>query len=356
MDILLLSRYGRLGSSSRVRFYQFLPYLEARGFRFTVAPLLDDAYVENLYTGRPQSRPAIARGYFRRLGRLLGARRYDLIWLEKELFPWMPAWFEAALPRLGAPYAVDYDDAVFHRYELHSSGAARRLLGGKISAVMKRAAAVVAGNAYLADYARSAGAGCVEIIPSVVDLERYALSNLSNPEPVVGWIGAPVTAPYLEAVGPALKEVAAAHEGLRTVLVGSGPLKLEGAYAEVRPWTEAGETGEIARFSVGIMPLPDEPFERGKCGYKLIQYMAAGVPVVASPVGVNTEIVEHGANGFLAGTHEEWVRALDALLRDPPLRAKMGVAGRKKVEESYSLRVAAPRLAEVLRAAARQSS
>jgi glycosyltransferase involved in cell wall biosynthesis len=118
------------------------------------------------------------------------------------------------------------------------------------------------------------------------------------------------------------------------------------------PWSEQTEAQDIARLDVGIMPLVDAPFERGKCGYKLIQYMACGLPVVASPVGVNRQIVEHGVNGFLAETPEQWATALRTLCADPALRARMGAAGRRKVEQHYSLQVTAPRLVQILRRAA----
>ena len=110
------------------------------------------------------------------------------------------------------------------------------------------------------------------------------------------------------------------------------------------PWTEAAEVAAIAEFDVGIMPLADEPWERGKCGYKLIQYMACGLPVVASPVGVNRQIVEHGVNGFLAETPTQWDEALRTLLADPALRQRMGQAGRQKVERQFSLQVTGPKV------------
>ena len=119
------------------------------------------------------------------------------------------------------------------------------------------------------------------------------------------------------------------------------------------PWREETEATEVSRFDVGVMPLPDEPFERGKCGYKLIQYMACGIPVVASPVGVNRQIVRHGESGFLASTAEEWIQALQLLHGDVALRKRMGAAGRRFFEREYSLQSTAPRLAEILRNAAR---
>jgi glycosyltransferase involved in cell wall biosynthesis len=242
---------------------------------------------------------------------------------------------------------VDYDDALFHQYDQHRSAWVRRLLGGKIARVMRGAHLVTAGNAYLADYARRAGAPRVEIIPTVIDLERYPPAGVrpaSDTPFTIGWIGSPSTAKYLLAIAPALAEVCAGGRGV-VRLIGAGPVDLPGVPVEVLPWNGSTEVEELKRFDVGIMPLPDEPWERGKCGFKLIQYMACGLPVVASPIGVNMEIVEQGVNGYLAETTAEWVQALNTLLLDADLRKRMGQAGRKKVEQEYSLQVTGPRLA-----------
>jgi glycosyltransferase involved in cell wall biosynthesis len=132
--------------------------------------------------------------------------------------------------------------------------------------------------------------------------------------------------------------------------VGSGPLDLPGVPIEIVNWSEASETAQLHGFDIGIMPLTDDPWARGKCGFKLIQYMACGLPVVASPVGVNCQIVEHGGNGYLAGTEAEWVSALTTLLDDAALRERLGRAGRLKVEQRYCLQKTGPELAALLQA------
>lgn len=351
MRVLLLSRYTRQGASSRVRSYQFLPYLRDAGVEVTASPLLDEAYLGRLYTGRRRDHAAVAGALARRAALLRRARDYDLLWIEKELFPWLPHWGEALLARAGVPYVVDYDDAVFHYYDEDRRAAVRRLLGDKIDRVMRGAAAVVCGNDYIAERARRAGARRVEILPTVVDTERYPVLPRPAGAPfTVGWMGTPVTAALLGDVAGVLAE--AARAGARVVLVGAGAVVPPGVPAEVRPWSEADEAAQIREFDVGIMPLPDTPVARGKCGYKLIQYMAAGRPVVASPIGANRAIVEHGVTGFLARDEGEWRRALCVLRADPALAARMGEAGRRRVEAAYSLRVAAPRLLAILRRAA----
>jgi glycosyltransferase involved in cell wall biosynthesis len=352
-SVLLLTKYARNGASSRYRTFQYLPWFEQAGIQCHVMPLFDEAYLIHRYKSGRGHVGDILHAFLRRLVALVAARRYDLVAIEYELLPYFPALPERWLGWLRVPYVVDYDDALFHQYDQHTNWWVRRLLGKKIARVMRGAQLVTAGNAYLADYASRAGALRVEIIPTVIDLERYPRTLATRPPDAVftiGWIGSPSTSSYLQAIAPALTEVCAGGRG-RVRLIGSGPVDLPGVPVDVLPWNEATEVDMLHQFDVGIMPLPNEPWERGKCGFKLIQYMACGLPVVASPVGVNTEIVEHGVNGFLAETTDEWVQALRTLLLEAELRQRMGQAGRKKVEERYSLQVIGPRLAELIKLA-----
>jgi glycosyltransferase involved in cell wall biosynthesis len=349
MKLLLLTRYSRLGASSRLRYYQYLPHLKAQGIDVKVAPLLGDDYLRDLCADKRKNLAAIFRAYFRRLDHLLNSSRFDLLWVEYEILPWFPAWGEGILASLGLPYVVDYDDAIFHRYDMHPRSIVRVLLGRKIDRVMRRAALVVVGNQYLADRARKAGAKRVEYLPTVVDLERYrAVPYHDNSVFTIGWIGSATTAQYLHIVSSALAEVCR-HGSARLVLVGSGQVQLDGVPTDIRPWSEETEAADIQGFDVGIMPMPDDPWTRGKCGYKLVQYMACGRPVVASRAGVNPEIVEDGVNGFLAATTSDWVHAFNALRENPALRKRMGRSGLVKVETNYCLEVTVPRLASLLR-------
>jgi glycosyltransferase involved in cell wall biosynthesis len=350
--ILGCPRLNRQGACARHRLMQYIPYLHGEGFEVEVAPLLDDEYLRVRYRTGGRSPLHAARAYVRRIGKVWRRSRYDLLWVHKEVLPWIPRWLErlAFPPRV--PYVVDFDDAEFHRYDAHHSRAVRALLGRKIDGVMRDAVLVVAGNSYIADRARQAGAARVEMLPTVVDLAHYPVS----PPPVnevftIGWIGTPITAQFLHWLQPALREICRRGPA-RLVAIGAGPLELEGVPVEVRPWSEATEVRDMQDFDVGIMPLCDTPGTRGKCGLKLIQYMACVLPVVGTPVGVNREIIEHGRNGFHAETKEDWVEAVETLRRDPALRQHMGQAGRNIVEDRYSLAVAAPKFARLLREAA----
>ena len=351
MKVLLLSRYGSLGASSRVRSYQYLPYLKAQGIDVTVSPLMGDDYLRKFYSGRVNQLTARIGPYFRRLIELLKAREFDLLWIEKEIFPWLPSWCEILISRLEIPYIVDYDDAIFHNYDTHSNLFVRKLLGNKIDAVMRNAAVVIAGNEYLASRAKKAGARRVKYLPTVVDLERYSVRDkIKNSVFTIGWIGSPATVKYLEMIRPVLSGWDKKNKA-RLVIIGADTFKLDGARVEHRPWSQNSEVLEIQKFDVGIMPLPDNLWERGKCGYKLIQYMACGKPVIAFPVGVNAKIVENGVNGFLASNIQEWVEALSTLQDNKYLREDMGKAGRNLIEREYCLQVTAPRLLSILRSA-----
>lgn len=355
MKLLVLPRYGRLGASSRLRMMQYRPWLESAGVEVTVAPLFSDAYVAGLQR-KSRKLSDVVRAYAGRVKALLGSRSFDLVWIEKELLPWLPAWVERALLSSRVPYVLDYDDAVFHYYDLNRNALVKALLGDKHPALMRGAALVMAGNAYLADYARRAGARHFEVVPTVIDLDRYPAHvqmpepDQSVPPPCVGWIGQRATASFLVPL-KLLFECLSARSLARFAAIGIDASSL-GLSMESIPWTEQTEVASIASFDIGIMPLVDEPFERGKCGYKLIQYMACGLPVVASPVGVNCQIVEHGVNGFLAETPQQWEQALQTLLADADLRQRMGQAGRQKVEQQYCIQVTGPKLAGLLVAAA----
>jgi glycosyltransferase involved in cell wall biosynthesis len=342
VNVLLLSRYGRLGASSRVRFLQYKEWLEIQDIFITVSPFFSNEYIQALYQGR-KSLGAVISGYARRLLDIAKARRFDLVVVEKELLPFLPAIAEWLLCRMGVPLLVDYDDATFHRYDEHTNQFVRRFLGNKIDNVMRFASVVTVGNEYLGERARLAGARHIKVIPTVVDAERYRPRDTDERSVLtIGWIGTPKTSHYLEPLLPAFERLKERFS-VRFLAVGANSRNFSDTPVETMPWTEESEVASIQQFDIGIMPLSDSPWERGKCGYKLIQCMACGVPVVASPVGVNCEIVKPGLNGFLAADHD-WEEALEKLLSDEVLRNRCGQQARKNVESWYSTEVQAPRL------------
>lgn len=356
MNILVLTRYSRQGASSRLRAFQFAPWLDDAGIKATFLPFFSDQYVQALQEGRREAWSVVS-AYGSRVGHLLDSRRYDLVWVEKEVFPWLPAFWDRLFLSRKVPYIMDYDDAVFHYYDLHRHPTVRWLLGEKHARLIRDASLVMAGNDYLADYARKSGARQVELVPTVIDLERYpdvaALPDrIRGATPCIGWIGQRSTADLLVPYGDLFAQLASSGQA-RFSAVGIDAPALGLPMMTPLAWSEETEVASIQSFDIGIMPLIDAPFERGKCGYKLIQYMACGLPVVASPVGVNSQIVEHGVNGFLAKDQEQWAHALQTLLESPELRMKMGQAGRAKVEKYYCAQKIAPRIIDLLGRVAR---
>lgn len=343
---MVLTRYGRLGASSRLRFFQYFPYLQKNNIDVHEAPLLPDLYLQEFYAKKSRNWLLVACSYWKRLKFLFSAKQFDLIWMEKEAFPDLPFWFESWFFKYNIPFIVDYDDAVFHNYDL-SRNLYRRLMAKKIDKIMNRASVVVCGNNYLAERAIRAGAEKVELLPTVIDLERYDVAQgKSNDAIIIGWVGSATTVKYLDNVLPLLLRLSG-YINLRLHVVGA-EASCPGLDVQCFPWSEEREVALIQEFTIGIMPLDDSPWERGKCGYKLIQYMACGLPVIASPVGVNTSIVKNGENGFLPANHDQWYQALESLCLDADVRKAMGLRGRQDVVSKYCIQVTGSKMLHMI--------
>lgn len=355
MKILVLSKYSRLGASSRLRTLQFIPYIEAHGHEVTIKCLFDDSYLNNLYSTGKRSLLTTSKMYIKRLISLLDIKNHDVIWIEKEIFPYAPALVERLLNISKIPYIVDYDDAIFHNYDLSSNYLIRKLLGKKIDTVMRNASCVITGNAYLASRAIRAGSLNTLTIPTVVDNDRYKPhSERLSQALTIGWIGSPSTQKYIIDIHEALLNISKNFD-FQLILMGATPSvtsKLPGLNVKVLPWSENSEAEFIRFLDIGIMPLTDGPWEKGKCGYKLIQYMACSVPVVASPVGVNISIVSDNKCGLLAADVKDWELKLSTLLASKELRAALGKAGRNAIDNVYSVAVQAPRILAALKSVA----
>ncbi|PKU25395.1 glycosyltransferase [Telmatospirillum siberiense] len=353
ISILALTRYPRQGASSRTRFLNYLPALKAEGIDVTVSPFFDETYLPALYGDRKVDSGAILKCYRRRLKVLHDAQNFDLIWVEKEILPWIPSIVEQFAMR-GMPFILDFDDAWFLRYATHPSPLVRALLGKKFEHLIQQARGVIVGNSVLTDWARKAHAREIVQLPTPVDLDRdHPDRSAEHGGPIrIGWIGTPSTAEqYLRPLLPTLEELIS--EGIASfTVIGASHADFTRIGATTLPWREADEVEQLYNFDVGIMPLTDDPWTRGKCAFKLIQYMAVGLPVVASPVGMNNTVVQHGINGFLANSREEWREAILTLARTPALRSRMGSEGRNLVAREYCVSAVYPRLSAALRKAA----
>lgn len=335
--ILFLPKYPRMGASSRLRTYQFISRWEGAGYRVKVSPFFNEQYLQERYKGEGLDTWNLLKCYFQRLWVLLGAWRYTHVWIEKELFPFVPAWAEWILAKVGKGYFVDYDDAVFHRYDQARRPWVRRIFSDKIDRVMRYAKVVFVGNSYLEQRARQAGAKKIVRLPTVIDTKKYGMKTWSDGGTVrIGWIGSPSTLKYLNLIRPELEQICREYDAEVLLVNGKVKWKFDGPMRLI-PWTEEGEVAAIQEMDIGVMPLPDTPWEQGKCAYKLIQYMACGLPVIASPVGMNVDVVEEGVNGFLAKDGESWIAALRTLVRDAALRKRMGEYGFALVQKEYTL-------------------
>jgi glycosyltransferase involved in cell wall biosynthesis len=354
LRLLALSPVPLEGAGCRFRVAQYIPALEAAGVSVTIAPFFDRSFFDLVYRpGRYMEKlGAFIRQSLERVRLLLARDRFDVFFVYREAYPFGPPWFESTLMKSGRPVIYDFDDAIF----LSNASEANRFASAlkypqKIPSLVARSSLVLAGNDYLANYARAYNPA-VRVLPTCVDTNVFVprtTPRSSNDPLVVGWIGTPTTAAYMKTMAPVLGRLAARHDFLLRVSGSGAPLDFHRVRTINERWSLENEVTLFNECDVGVYPLADDEWAKGKCGFKAIQFMACGVPVVAAAVGVNTQIIQDGVNGFLASSEDEWEAKLSRLLADPDLRARIGAAGRRTIEERYSLAVHAPRLVSMVR-------
>lgn len=364
--VLALSPIPEEGAGCRFRVAQYVPYLRTAGFDVTISSFYTPEFFRIVYQpGRHVLKAATSLQLAaRRVTELFTVGRYDLVLLYREAIPFGPPIVERLIAARGIPIVYDFDDAIFLPNVSEANKAFAFLKNpSRVARVLRLSRAVIAGNDYLGDYARRHNPA-VTVIPTAVDTTRFvprepaasfsgSRSGLQagRRDPIVGWIGSPTTYPYLQSLSDVLRQVATRHSFTLKVSGAGQPVRMPGVDVREVPWKLADEVSLFNTCDIGVYPLADDDWSRGKCGFKAIQCMACGVPVVAAAVGVNREIISDGANGFLASTPAEWVDKLGRLLSDPDLRERMAAAGRRTIEERYSLKVTAPQVAGVLSAA-----
>ncbi len=362
--VLALSPIPEEGAGCRFRFAQFIPYLESNGFQVTLQSLFTPEFFRLVYKPGQYVRKAFTFGglSLRRLATVASASQYDVVFLYRELFPLGPPIVERWLASRGRPPIVfDFDDAIF----LPNVSDANRMIAmlkqpGKVSTIVRLSDRVVVGNDYLAGYARQFNPA-VTVIPTSVDLSRFVPrprhdAGRALARPVIGWIGSPTTGPYLKMLRPVFQRLAERREFTLRISGAADPVSIPGVDVDNVPWSLEREVELFNTCDIGVYPLPDDEWSKGKCGFKAIQFMACGVPVISSAVGVNREIIQDGINGFLATTVDDWVGGLERLLSDAELRRAFAEAGRATIAERYSLELNAPKLASALRAVAKERS
>jgi glycosyltransferase involved in cell wall biosynthesis len=245
----------------------------------------------------------------------------------------------------------DLDDAVWMRDSFAGKGFESGKRFRRFQAICRASELVIAGNEYLAENSRKAGANRAVTIPTCVDIHRYPLAKHERRGADLVWIGSSSTLQGIEAATTLLAEIGRNVPGVRLKLICDRFVHLPGLEIVDVPWSEATESAELAAADIGISWIPDDPWSRGKCGLKVLQYMAAGLPVITNPVGVHPEMVRHGETGYLVNSASEWVDAVRTLAHDPDLRRRMGAAGRRVVEERYSVEAGAGKWIELITSA-----
>lgn len=336
----------------RFRIEQWQGLLEREhGIELTFAAFLDaESYRVFPKAGNTSRKIASTlRGLGRRICEVTTARHWDAAYIYLGAAVVGPALLERMLARR-IPFVFDFDDAIFIPHVSEANRAFAFLKSHtKTGTICRLAAHVIPGNEYLAEYARRHNAN-VTTIPTTVDTEKYTPRHKATDQlPVIGWSGSTTTAKYIEETREILVELAKSHRFRLRIIGAPGYDPIPGIETEVLPWVSATEVQDLSAIDIGLMPLRDDQWARGKCGLKALQYMALAIPAVCSPVGVSTKIISHGLNGFLASTPDEWLACLRKILDTPELRRWIGAAARRTVEANYSAHSQVPRLADVFR-------
>ena len=337
MKITYYSKYSAIGPSSRYRVYQYADLFRAAGLEFRISELFDDSYFEILRNPgafRNLKKVPYTLSRFHRRKNALQTDDSDLTLIEQQLFPYLPFFMERKY--LPGRYILEFDDAIYLTHP------------GKIPHVVKAATAVIAGNETLAEYARAFHQN-VHVIPTALNTAVFkpGLKKQQNDKLILGWSGLEYNFQYLKLIAPVLRSIVQKYPAVEVlILSGSPPAGLDFPY-RFEKWNPETEVEQLRQFDIGLMPLKMDDWCKGKCGFKLLQYMSLEIPSVATPVGVNEQIVRHGINGFLAKETLEWEKSLSELLANRDLRENAGKAARSTVLENYSTDVWFPRIVDL---------
>jgi glycosyltransferase involved in cell wall biosynthesis len=328
--------------AQRFRFEQYVDFLRDNGFDTTFSPVMRPDEYEILYSrGRAARKGVIAaRGLLRRFADLARTRRFDIVFVQREAIQLGTAFFERAMARLGAKLVFDFDDAIWLRNVSEANESLAWLKRPeKTDRIIASAALVLAGNDYLAEHARRINPA-VEVVPTTVDTDSFQPRAVDRTRHAIciGWTGSLTTIPHFELAIPALRRVRDRYgERVYFKVIGDPDYRCEALDIAGVRWDPTTEVEDLSELDIGIMPLPNDEWSKGKCGLKGLSYMALEIPTVTSPVGVSTTIIEDGANGFLASSEDEWVDRLSQLVESAELRASLGKAARETVVRGYSV-------------------
>jgi glycosyltransferase involved in cell wall biosynthesis len=334
--ILILTKHGKESASSRQRFFKYFAYWEKAGFSIRLNQLLDEDYLQYYNAGISYNRFKLLKNYVRRLIFLCKYGFHsDIIFIHRgELFPMIPTTILLkAFQYIGVKIIVDYDDAVFHSYDKRTW--VRKAIQSKHNSIIKLVDCVITGSPYLTSYCKKLNNKIVEI-PTSIDLDEYKLGNSKSDNFSIGWIGSKSTSLHLNLILPILLKFAEKYS-VKIKLIGyAKSLNLINDNVQIVDWQEGKDYELLRDIKIGIMPLKNEDYEKGKCGFKLVQYMASAKPFLASPLEANLKIDKNNQNLF-AETNAEWMEALETVYKNYDEFYEIGLNNRLIAEQFYSI-------------------
>lgn len=353
IKVLFWVPYPSEGASNRYRVEQFLPYLEEENILYSLHSFWSSVAYKKLYKKGYYLRKIcfFILGTLSRIMDLIQVFRYDIVFIHREAYPLGDAFFESILFFLRKPIIFDFDDAIFLPFSSNPNNFIECFKHpAKTGKIIKMCREIIAGNEYLANFVLNYNSS-VSIIPTSIDTDKYYANQKEDSDIVViGWMGSITTSVFLEDMENVFSRILNEFDNVRLKIIG-GSYSFDGKNILNKAWALNEEIEDLRTFDIGIMPMPDNEWNKGKCGFKAILYMSMGIPCVSSPVGINKDIISDAINGYLANTEDEWVERLSLLIKNPELRKRMGRAARSTIEEKYSVKVNAPRFLEVVRKA-----
>lgn len=326
----------------RFRCEQYIQSLEESGFKITYSNIISEKDDKVFYAKGNYHRKAwiLITSFYKRLKDVKKAKKHDIVFIYREAFMLGITIFERILRKLSQRIIFDFDDAIWLNDTSHGNADLSWLKKpSKTATIIKLSDLIIAGNKYLADYAQSYNPR-IEIMPTTINTlyHKKNVCQIQKSGICIGWTGTSTTLKHFETIIPILSKVKKKYnDKIYFKIIVDFPYKVPELQTEAIQWSLDNEINDLSEFDIGIMPLPNNDWAKGKCGFKGLQYMSLEIPTIMSPVGVNTEIIIDGENGFIASTDDDWVYMLSNLIEDVELRKKMGLAGRKTVVDKYSV-------------------
>lgn len=347
--ILFLPQTGNLGASSRARVYEYVSILKEQGIEFSLKNAVSNKFYLK-FINNPSTINKVKwfiKRFLSRISCLYNIRKYSSVFIQKETIPYFFPISELLIISIARKTIFDFDDAIFIYPK--SPNLLMKIFRDpyNVQRILKRVNQVIVGNRYLYDYAIKYNKN-VTIIPTGINTSRLIPGKVNkNSKICIGWIGSKRTSKYLLGLRDVFQRLAHRFDYVLKI-VGGDKLAIDNVNVIYKDWSLESEVADIQSFDIGIMPLTEDLWTKGKGGYKLLQYMAAGIPAVATPIGINCEIIEHGYNGFLAKDLNEWFENLAELIEKPKMRKKMGARARETVTSKFSIEKNAIKLIKVL--------